>query len=102
MIQIILANGNTIGNLSLTGGENYFSETPIDESLLTDRNLSEITVIEDELATKLYKQHSDFCGAYEDGYSFNIRPLSTSELLQAENTQLHADIDYLLMITEDL
>lgn len=82
MYTLIFADGTTLEGLTKTGGGNWFSETPIDESIFTNDTLAMVRVIEDENETILRNQHCDFVDSFDGGYSFNLRNQTDSEMIQ--------------------
>lgn len=87
MYNLTFSNGTQLINLRKTDGGNWFSETPIDKSILVHENLTKVIVAGEEEYT-LLNQQCDFVDKYDGGYSFNLRNMTEMEKMKAENDML--------------
>ena len=91
MYKLILKDGTEIDNLTKTGGGNWFSETSVDDSKLTQENLRTIKVVEDGNEMTLQNLTCDFYDEYDGGYSFD---LDTAAFLLGANGKVRDDSDF--------
>lgn len=93
--RIVLADGTEIGGLRMNGN-NFVSDVPVDEAVF-DGNLTPVTIYHG-LIPEIH-EHMELVQVtkMKNEYWFVLRDISKSEL---DAMQVHADIDFLAMMTD--
>ena len=93
--KITLTDGTVLDNLKLNGN-NFISDTPIDEEMFTD-NCASVTISDGSTEELHENMVLVQIMKINEEYHFILRDLSTDEI---ERIKTRADIEYIAMMTE--